>query len=121
MSSRRRAPKSLEIAGRRLWASVTSEFDLAEHELALLRQACHTADLCNELQGEVERDGPILATATGQTRIHPAVVELRNQRLLLARLVAMLRVPLGDEDGGRLPGQVRAIRGVYGPRAMERS
>jgi hypothetical protein len=118
MSSRPRAPKSLETAGRRLWASVTSEFDLAEHELALLRQACHTADLCDELQAEVERDGPILAAASGRERTHPAVVELRNQRLLLARLVAMLRVPLGDEDAGRLPGQVRAIRGVYRPRAV---
>jgi hypothetical protein len=113
MSSRPRAPRSLEAAGRRLWASVTAEFDLAEHELALLRQAAHTADLCDELQAGVERDGPILASTSGRERTHPALVELRNQRLLLARLVAMLRVPLGDEDSGRLAGQVRAIRGVY--------
>jgi hypothetical protein len=92
---------------------VTSEFVLAEHELALLRQAAHCADLCDELQAEVERDGPIVASASGRARTHPAVVELRAQRLLLARLVAMLRVPLGDEDVGRPAGQVRAIRGVY--------
>jgi hypothetical protein len=118
MGSRPRPPKSLDVAGKRLWSAVTSEFDLGEHELVLLRQAAHVADLCDELQADVEREGPIVATASGEPRTHPAVVELRNQRILLARLVAMLRVPLGDEDAGRLPGQVRATRGVYGLKAV---
>jgi hypothetical protein len=113
-----RGPKSLGTAGKRLWKAVAVEFDLGEHEWALLRQAAHTADLCDELQAEVERDGPIITTASGATRTHPGVIELRNQRLLLARLVAMLRVPLGDEDAGRLPRQVRAIRGAYRPRTV---
>ncbi|HZM40873.1 MAG TPA: hypothetical protein VFB94_17255 [Acidimicrobiales bacterium] len=90
----------------------------------LLRQAIHVADLCASLQGVVDAEGPLSSNRLGEVKAHPALVELRAQRLLLARLVVALRVPLGDqeEDGedaavvpgrrsGRLPR--RGIRGVY--------
>lgn len=115
-----RVPRGSKAAGRRLWTSVLSAFELDEHELTLLRQAVRVADLCEELQAVVEQEGPIVATEKGP-RTHPAVVELRNQRILLARLIVALRVPLGDQEeapsrhaGGRL--QRRGTRGVYGIR-----
>jgi hypothetical protein len=94
---------------------VLEAFELDEHELALLRQAARTADLCDALQAIVDVEGPIV-----DGRAHPAVVELRQQRIVLARLIVALRVPLGDQEdaatsaAGRL--QRRGLRGVYGIR-----
>jgi hypothetical protein len=94
---------------------VVSEFDLSEHELSLLSEACRTADVCASLAKIVAADGPLSTSRLGEARAHPALVELRQQRLLLARLVVALRVPLGEQPdvpAGR--PQVRALRGVYG-------
>ncbi len=106
------APDGAGEAGRRLWAAVTGEYDLAEHELALLRQAVSTADLCETLQTVVGEQGPLR-----DGKAHPALVELRQQRILLARLVVALRVPMGDEDGADAGSanrtQYRGLRGVY--------
>ncbi len=108
-------PRGAKVAGRRLWRSVLRDFDLDEHELSLLRQAVHVADLCDDLSAAVDRDGTVL-----DGKLHPAMVELRMQRILLARLVVALRVPFGEQDGdgkqasnasGRT--QHRGVRGVY--------
>jgi hypothetical protein len=51
-------------------------------------------------------------------KAHPAVVELRAQRLLLARLIVALRVPLGDQaDKPAGWTQRRGVRGVYSIKA----
>jgi hypothetical protein len=105
-------PDGVGEAGRRLWSSVLESFVLEEHELALLRQACQVADLCDGLQAEVDASGLLVGGRT-----NPALVELRQQRILLARLVVALRVPLGEEaSDGR--DQRRGIRGVYGIRGV---
>jgi hypothetical protein len=110
-----KAPAGAGAAGRRLWRAVLSEFELAEHELALLRQAVHVADLCEALRATVEREGLVL-----NGRPHPAMVELRQQRILLARLVVALRVPLGEQEdeAGPRRTQYRGTRGVYGIRGL---
>jgi len=94
---------------------VLQNFDLDEHELTLLRQAVRVADSCDQLHEMVIRDGPLLGD-----RVHPAAVELRQQRILLARLIVALRVPLADEDAARADGptrlQRRGLRGVYSVR-----
>ncbi len=107
------APTGAQSAGRRLWRAVVVDFDLAEHELTLLREAVFVADVCDRLQQLVHEDGPMV-----EGRANPALVELRMQRILLARLLVALRVPIGDaedaESGDRL--QRRGLRGVYGIR-----
>jgi hypothetical protein len=55
----------------------------------------------------VDRDGPVVAG-----RAHPALVELRQQRITLARLIVALRVPLGEQEG-RARSQYRGLRGAY--------
>lgn len=113
VSSIPKAPKGAQTAGRRLWRSVLSEFELQEHELTLLRQAVRVADFCEALQAEVEASGLLV-----DGRVNPALVEARQQRILLARLIVALRVPLGeDEEAGRT--QRRGLRGVYGLRAVQ--
>ena len=104
-------PRGTGTEGRRLWRAVLEEYELEEHELALLRQAVHCADLCANLATQVDREGMILGG-----RAHPALVELRQQRILLARLIVALRVPLGDEESQPRTQRRGGVRGVYGIR-----
>lgn len=113
------APRGTQAAGRRLWRAVLSGFELEEHELVLLRQAVAVADVCEELQRVVDAEGPLLAGQDGAPRSHPALVELRAQRILLARLVVALRVPLGEQLGSQPEwgrSQRRGTRGFYAVR-----
>ena len=104
-------PKGLRTSGRALWRSVLTDFDLDEHESAILTQACRIADLCDQLQGLVDTEGPMSESSQGP-RVHPAVVELRQQGIALARLMTALRIPAGEHGDGR--GQSRpGVRGVY--------
>jgi len=89
---------------------VVTDYELAEHELTLLREAVGVADVCEQLQSLVHDGGPMV-----DGRANAALVELRQERILLARLLVSLRVPIGaaeDEQPGRL--QRRPVRGVYG-------
>ena len=107
-------PADLKAPGRKLWRSVLEGFDLDQHELTLLRETCRTADVCDGLQRQVDADG-IMSSSSQGSRVHPALVELRQQRIALARMFAALRVPTGEDADGRL--QARPTRGVYGIRA----
>lgn len=104
-------PRGLNAAGKRLWEVSTAEFDWAEHELALLEEACRVRDRIVELDAAVKSDGLMLASAQG-ARVHPAVGEARQQRLTLARLLATLQIPGLDDD----LLAARGARGVYGGR-----
>lgn len=104
-------PGDLKRSGRALWRSVVADFDLDEHERQLLHETCRTRDLCDLLQTQLDTDGPMSESSQG-VRVHPAAVELRQQRIVLARLLAALNVPSGEESAG----PHRAVRGVYGIR-----
>lgn len=109
-------PRGLKAAGRRLWKATTNSFVLAEHELALLLQACRTADALDALQAHIESDGVLDESAQGR-RAHPALVEIRQQRAVFARLIAQLGIPVGEEsdDEGDDEGRRRRRSGpVYG-------
>jgi hypothetical protein len=115
-----RTPSGLAAGGRRLWKSVTDEFDLEEHELVLLVAAVRTVDLLEKLDVEVRRDGPTIDTPQGM-RAHPAAVEARQQRIALARLMAALRLPAGeegDQQASARPQRRVGVRGTYGIRGV---
>lgn len=107
-----RTPPGLKAAGRRLWASVTDEYDLDEHEVALLVEACRTKDLLNELDATIRRDGVVIPGEQGP-RVHPAVTEARQQKTSLNQLIASLRLP---SDEGVRPQRRGAARRAYGIR-----
>lgn len=113
MKTEEGVPDGLGEAGAALWASVVADYELELHEERLLLEVCRTADLCERLA--VEAAGP-LTTAKGA--IAPAVVELRHERIVLARLLAALRVPLGAEvaNPNAAPRLQRrsGARGIYG-------
>lgn len=119
-SDRPRLPQGTRAAGRRLWSSVVDEYDLDEHEQALLVEAVRTVDLLDQLDAAVRRDGPLVDSPQGM-RAHPAAVEARQQRIALARLLAALRLPAGDDGdqaAGRRPQRRVGARGVYGIRGV---
>lgn len=118
MSAVPKPPSGLKRSGRSLWTAVLTDFDLSEHEVTVLREACRTADSIDLLQTTVDNDGVMSESSQG-IRVHPALVELRQQRITFARLLAAMRVPLGEEEGGGAGAQqYRGPRGAYGPRSV---
>lgn len=117
MSTPENAPRGTRAAGKRLWESVLSEYELEEHERALLVEAVRTVDLLTDLEAMVSAEGSVIDSPQGR-KAHPAVVEARQQRIALARLLAALRLPAGDEDdkqsNARRPQRRSGARGIYG-------
>ncbi|MGC5628190.1 terminase [Georgenia sp. Z1344] len=105
-----RTPAGLKAPGRKLWKSVAEEFELGEHELSVLLEAARTVDALAELERIVREDGVTNVSPQG-LRAHPALVEARQQRVTLAKLIASLRIPLDDDQSvGRLPQQRSGVR-----------
>jgi len=107
-------PRDLQRSGRALWRGLLAEFELEEHERQLLHETCRTRDLCDRLQVVLDQEG-LMSTSSQGARVHPAAAELRQQRITLARLLAALNVPSGEEaDAAGVAS--RRVRGVYGIR-----
>lgn len=94
---RRPCPEGLAAAGSLLWDAVAGVLALEEHEALKLLQLCRAADLLDELQAELDRDGAVIDSPQGR-KAHPAAVELRQQRVAFARLIADMRLPAGLAD-----------------------
>lgn len=99
-------PVALGTAGRAIWDSALDRFDVTEEERAVLLSTCQTADLVATLQADVDAVGPIV-----DGRPNPLLAELRQQRIVLTRLVASLRIP--DEDDAPRPQRRGGARGSY--------
>jgi len=93
-TSRPKYPTGLAAAGKRLWRNIVGDLaeglELDARELALLEAACRQADAVAVLEQAVVRAGPMALGAAGQPRLHPAVAEIRQGRLALARLLGEL-------------------------------
>lgn len=106
-----KAPAGLKASGRALWKAVLSDYVLDQHELTVLREAARTADTCDALQALVDDEG-LTAPSSQGVRAHPALVELRQQRVTFARLLTALRIPAGEVEDGRTQAR-GGTRGVY--------
>jgi hypothetical protein len=95
--------------GRALWESITGAFDLEPHERSVLAQVVKVADRVAALDAVVDDQGVLSDDPKRGTVAHPALVESRQQRLTLARMLTALRLPDADQ---RRP-QRRGMRGVY--------
>jgi hypothetical protein len=106
--------------------AVTTQFQLDVHELELLTQAAHTVDTMAALQRQVDKDGPLVKKDfASPARANPALVELRAQRAVYARLILALGLPVGVTGNTERPkgkrgrptafeAQQRGLRGVSG-------
>jgi hypothetical protein len=108
-------PETAGEGGRRLWSAVLADYTFEEHELSLLREAVRTVDALDGLHELTEAEG-LVVTGPHGSKPHPALVEARQLRIALARLLAALRLPAGEEDDGseRRPQRRVGVRGVYG-------
>src|SRR5450759_1095236 len=89
-------PPGLATAGKALWQAVTVEYEIDQHELLLLREACRCADRLDRLAVEAAAGPVTVENHRGDQVAHPAMVEARQQSLTLARLLASLRLPSGE-------------------------
>ncbi len=105
-----RAPRGLKSGGARLWRQVLSDFELGEHEQAVLLQACRIADVLDRLQ-EVIDSGEVVVSSPQGTKANPAIVEFRQQAVTLAKCMASLRIPIDDvQSSGRTSQQRVGVR-----------
>jgi len=99
-------PIGLETAGRKLWRGVVSAYELRPDELYILESACACADLVTKL-GEGMKGQPLVVKGSmGQEREHPLLSEQRQQRALLTRTLAQLKLP--DLDPSVIANQAQA-------------
>lgn len=104
-------PGGLGKEGRRLWNAVVADVDaeswqLDSRDLEILRRAACCADDLDQLERAIDRDGHV--TADG--RVHGAVVEARQQRQLLFRLLSSIELVNPEELKSTRPASVRARR-----------
>jgi hypothetical protein len=111
-----KTPAGLNASGKRLWRSVSDEYDLEVHEEALLLQAARCADRLDLLAVEAATGDITTVNHRGDLVAHPALVESRQQAICLTRLIASLRLPSGEEAGSVRPQRRGASRGAYGIR-----
>lgn len=105
-------PVGLTGPGLALWTSVVADFELGDHELAVLQDACRTMNVIHALQARVDRDGVMNESPQG-LRVHPGVVELRQQRLALTKLLGSLAIPVPTDEPASMRGKAPyGIRGA---------
>lgn len=93
-----RAPAGLSARSRAFWRRICECYELEDHALRILEQACRTLDRIQEDQETVSRDGRTYTDRYGQPRLHPCLDDERQQRNLLIRLLRELRLDdLPDE------------------------
>lgn len=90
-------PADLGEAGLDLWRRITDAYDLSDAESALLGEACRTLDSCQALEAVVRAEGVKNESPQG-VRAHPCLVELRQQRSTLIRLLKALAIPEDEAD-----------------------
>jgi hypothetical protein len=102
------APVGLERRGRAFWDHTTARYTLSEAERQMLAEVCRSLDTVEALEAALVAHGVTVEGSKGQPRLHPAVAEIRQQRLALGRLLAQLDLP--DEHGEAIasPSQARA-------------
>jgi hypothetical protein len=103
-------PRELRRSGGEVWNAIVQHLDLDRHEIALLLEACRTADRLDDLAGDIRKRGTVLPDG----RLHPALKETREQQVVLTRLVASLRLPEDLKNPeSRRPQRRGSARGVY--------
>jgi hypothetical protein len=82
--------------------------------MVIMKEMCRTIDLLDGLQAVVDAEGVVLPWGDG-IRAHPALPELRQHRIALARLLVALGIPGEEEDQLAAPRRQRrgGSRGVY--------
>lgn len=103
-------PHGITGPGLELWRDLHDVLEFDCHERALVTELCRSVTLADMLAREVDVLGVVVDGQRGP-KANPLVAELRQQRLVIARLVASLGIP--EPDGAARPNRRGAARGVY--------
>lgn len=116
MTDPAKAPK-LGRAGRALWRSLAAQVAaddmiLDARELAVLRQACATADDLARIESELAVvDRLVVKGSQGQPVSHPMLAEARACRAQIAALLARLDLdPPAEEAAPKVKGAPRSVQ-----------
>jgi hypothetical protein len=102
-----------------MWEDICGRYELDFSDRAILIQACRMADNCDRIAAQLRKSGLTHWTDIGSEAISPLLVEMRQQALAMARMLAALKLPADDSQGyareaasGRNP---RSHRSGVGP------
>jgi len=101
------APRNLSAAGRKLWTTITTQYELRADELRVLEDACREADLIDVLNAEAKGADLVVQGSTGQPVINPLISELRQHRSTLAALFRQLKLPDETDTAASRSSQAR--------------
>lgn len=99
------APRGLKAKGRKLWKTITDDYDLRADELDTLEDICREADLIVMLEEELDGAELIVKGSQGQDVANPMISELRQHRATKKALWVSLKLP--DEGGAAAGNQQR--------------
>ena len=117
------APRHLSPDARKLWRAIVAEFAIDDAAgLAILRAALDAYDLAATAATAIAADGPTFRDRWNQTRAHPLLPVLRDQRAAFLAALKQLGLdvaPVRDRTGRPpkavdlhfAPGAVRTGRG----------
>lgn len=97
-----RPPVGLKARGRAFWRAVVEASDEAPwpDEREMLVELARTLDLVEDLAATLRKDGMTSRGSMGQVTAHPLLPELRQARILAARLTAQLGFEHDDGSAG---------------------
>lgn len=105
-------PRDLGAAGRKLWASILAAWELSEHELLILADACRQADRAAEARKLIDAEGITVDSGRAGLKPHPAVAIERNAQASVVTLLRSIGITAAAEQtrdrGGRF-GTLRAV------------
>lgn len=90
-------PAGLSPRAESFWRKSSADFELTDGEAELLTEAAYLLTEIDGLRDALVRDGLTVAGASGQPRVHPALNEVRQHRMALARLLKQIDLPSEDE------------------------
>jgi hypothetical protein len=102
-------PKGLSASGRKLWRAVTREVagqgvSLDSRELIWLEEAARLADRVAQLEAAIAGEDLIVPGHAKQPVAHPLLAESRQTRMLVAQMIARIRVDAPVEAAGAPAG-----------------
>lgn len=112
-------PNDLQAAGRRLWTSVHSDYELSSAETALLREACRATDELEILRTALLDSDVVSTGSMGQPVVNRLFDEIRKHRDSLAKTITAMNLP-GDDDEEETAANVRSEKASKAARAKWR-
>ncbi|ADL48485.1 hypothetical protein [Micromonospora aurantiaca (nom. illeg.)] len=89
-------PAHLGDAGREFFVRVAADYDLTLPEEAALLQVAETIDALAAIEAAIRETGPVV-----NGRPSPLLVEARQQRAILVRLLGLLDLPIDEAPAPR--------------------